>query len=153
MNAIHSQQTPASRPTGQPAPDAAAGTVEGIRPVEAWQRVRSGAAILLDVRTIEERAYVGRVPGSLHVPWATGTAMTRNPHFVRQVGALLPRDASIVVLCRSGRRSAAAAAALQKAGFAQAVNVEEGFEGNLDGNGHRGTADGWRFHGLPWVQD
>ena len=153
MNAIHSHPTPAPRPNGQSAPDALAGSAEGIPPAEAWLRVRSGAAILLDVRTIEERAYVGRVPGSLHVPWATGTAMTRNPHFVRQVGALLPRDASIVVLCRSGRRSAAAAAALQKAGFPDVVNILEGFEGNLDGNGHRGTGDGWRFHGLPWEQD
>ena len=33
------------------------------------------------------------------------------------------------------------------------VNVLEGFEGELDAAQQRGGQDGWRFHGLPWVQD
>jgi hypothetical protein len=31
--------------------------------------------------------------------------------------------------------------------------VREGFEGELDASQQRGKADGWRFHGLPWMQD
>jgi hypothetical protein len=31
--------------------------------------------------------------------------------------------------------------------------VLEGFEGELDADTRRGGLDGWRFHGLPWVQD
>lgn len=127
--------------------------VNSLSPHEAWARVTAGTATLVDVRTLEERAYVGRVPGSVHVAWATGTAMTRNPHFLRQVGALVPKDGVLVLLCRSGKRSAAAAEALLKAGFQQVFNIGEGFEGELDAQGHRGTADGWRFHGLPWEQD
>jgi hypothetical protein len=35
----------------------------------------------------------------------------------------------------------------------QVFNVQEGFEGDLDGQQQRGRNNGWRFHGLPWVQD
>lgn len=125
-----------------------------ITPQGAWDLVQTGQARLLDVRTVEERSYVGRVPDSLHVAWATGTAMTRNPHFARQVQQLVPdKETLLILLCRSGKRSAAAAEVLTKAGYTQVLNIGEGFEGNLDADGHRGTQDGWRFHGLPWQQD
>ncbi|WP_112313024.1 rhodanese-like domain-containing protein [Pseudogemmobacter bohemicus] len=125
-----------------------------VAPGTAWDLVSRGEAVMLDVRTVEERAYVGRVPASLHVAWATGTSMNRNPHFARQVAALVPDKATrLLLICRSGKRSALAAEALTKAGWAQAFSVAEGFEGALDAEGHRGCADGWRFHGLPWQQD
>lgn len=125
-----------------------------LTPQAAWDLVRTGRAILLDVRTVEERSYVGRVPGSLNVAWATGTAMNRNPHFVRQVQQQIPdKAATVVLLCRSGKRSASAAEALTKAGYSRVFNIGEGFEGNLNAEGRRGTADGWRFRGLPWEQD
>ncbi len=125
-----------------------------ITPQVAWELFSRGEAQLLDVRTIEERTYVGRVPGSKHVPWAHGTAMNRNPQFLRQVAQQLPDKAAVIVLlCRSGNRSALAAEALTKAGYTAAWNVAEGFEGRLDADGHRGGADGWRFHALPWEQD
>lgn len=38
-----------------------------------------------DVRTAEERKFVGLVPGSVHVTWATGTSLTRNPRFTRDL--------------------------------------------------------------------
>lgn len=124
-----------------------------LSPQAAWELVTSGRATLIDVRTIEERSFVGRVPGSKHVAWATGTAMTRNPHFVRQVSAIAGSDTTLVLLCRSGKRSASAAEALTKAGFARVFNIAEGFEGDLDKNGQRGRVDGWRFRDLPWEQD
>ena len=58
-----------------------AGYAGGLSPVDAWTLFATGHAVLVDVRTVEELAYVGRVPGSLHVPWATGTAQTRNPRW------------------------------------------------------------------------
>jgi rhodanese-related sulfurtransferase len=58
-----------------------------------------------------------------------------------------------LLLCRSGKRSVLAAEAAAKAGFTNVFNVLEGFEGDLDAHQQRGKADGWRFHGLPWVQD
>lgn len=127
--------------------------VEEITPVEAWERVSAGDAKLLDVRTLKERVYVGRVPETAHVAWATGTAMTRNPHFVRQVAAAFPKDTPLILLCRSGKRSRAAGEALIKAGFTRIANISEGFEGDMDGTGRRGSVGGWRLRGLPWEQD
>ena len=127
-----------------------------VTPRQAWQLVSQGLALLVDVRTAEERKFVGHVPGSAHVPWATGTALARNPRFVRELAALLakqPQPAIALLLCRSGKRSAAAGEAATKAGFDAVFNVLEGFEGDRDEAQHRGGQGGWRHHGLPWVQD
>ncbi|SFU29240.1 thiosulfate sulfurtransferase [Polaromonas sp. YR568] len=126
----------------------------GVPPQLAWQLFSSGEALLVDVRSGEERKFVGHVPGSLHVAWATGTALTRNPRFVRELEAKVGgKEAVVLLLCRSGKRSALAAEAAAKAGFTQVYNVLEGFEGEIDAQQHRGVADGWRFRGLPWEQD
>ena len=125
----------------------------GVLPTEAWQLFHSGAAVLVDVRTSEERKFVGHVPDALHVAWATGTSMTRNPRFVRELEAKAKKDQVILLLCRSGKRSAAAAEAASKAGFSQVFNVLEGFEGELNAQNQRGDTGGWRHWSLPWVQD
>lgn len=129
----------------------------GLSPRSAWDLVQSGEAVLVDVRSSEERAFVGRVPAGLHVAWATGTALTRNPRFVRELEAKLAphggKDAVALLLCRSGKRSAQAAEAAAKAGFSHVFNIFEGFEGEIDAHQQRGHGDGWRFHGLPWEQD
>ena len=126
----------------------------GIAPRQAWALVSSGAAALLDVRSAEERKFVGQVPDSQHVAWATGTSLTRNPRFAREVEAKIKdKSAVLLLLCRSGKRSAAAAEVLAKAGYTNVFNVLEGFEGEIDQQQQRGKADGWRYHGLPWVQD
>jgi rhodanese-related sulfurtransferase len=125
----------------------------GVPPKLAWDLFASGEASLIDVRTVEERKFVGHVPGSLHVAWASGTSLTRNPRFARELEAKVSKDATILLLCRSGKRSHLAAEAAAKAGFTRVFNILEGFEGELDANQHRGSQDGWRLHGLPWVQD
>lgn len=125
----------------------------GIAPPAAWALVQAGEAVLVDVRTAEERHFVGHVPGSVHVPWALGTALTRNPRFVRELETRVGRHKLALLLCRSGKRSAAAVEAARKAGFTQVINVLEGFEGDADPQGQRGHFNGWRFHGLPWSQD
>lgn len=129
----------------------------GVPPSVAWALVQAGQAVLVDVRSAEERKFVGHVPESLHVPWATGTALTRNPRFVRELEARLAKeggkDAVVLLLCRSGKRSVLAAQAAAAAGFAHVFNVLEGFEGEIDALQQRGKDDGWRFHGLPWIQD
>ncbi|MDD2990933.1 MAG: rhodanese-like domain-containing protein [Zoogloea sp.] len=125
----------------------------GVSPADAWTLVSDGRAVLVDVRTAEERKFVGQVPAGLHVAWATGTSMNRNPRFVKELEAKLRKDDLVVFLCRSGKRSALAAEAAAKAGFTQAFNILEGFEGEIDAEQRRGGLGGWRFHGLPWVQD
>ena len=125
----------------------------GVTPQQAWALQQAGEAVIVDVRTAEERKFVGHVPGTLDVAWATGTSFTRNPRFVRELEAKTGKSAAIVLLCRSGNRSAQAAEAAAKAGFTHVFNVTEGFEGDLDEAGRRGLRNGWRFHGLPWMQD
>ena len=129
----------------------------GVPPALAWQLVQANRALLVDVRSTEERKFVGHVPGSLHVAWATGTSLVRNPRFVRELEAKLAKDggkdAVVLLLCRSGKRSVLAAEAAAAAGFTHVFNVLEGFEGEIDAHLHRGGSDGWRFQGLPWVQD
>lgn len=124
-----------------------------VPPALAWALFDQGVATLVDVRSGEERKFVGHVPGSVHVAWATGTALTRNPRFARELEVKVKKEAVILLLCRSGKRSALAAEVATKAGFTRVFNVLEGFEGEIDHHQHRGVSDGWRFRGLPWVQD
>jgi rhodanese-related sulfurtransferase len=125
----------------------------GLTPAEAWALVSRGEAVLVDVRTAEERKYVGRVPGTAHVAWQTGPALIKNPRFLRELEKVAPKHAVVLLLCRSGKRSAAAAEAATVAGFANVFNVLEGFEGDLDALQQRGESGGWRRWGLPWQQD
>ena len=127
----------------------------GIPPQDAWALVQADAAVLVDVRSNEERHFVGRVPAGEHVAWATGTSLNRNPRFVKELEIKLKgnKDQVIVLLCRSGKRSALAAEAAANAGFTQAYNILEGFEGELNDQQQRGAVGGWRFAELPWVQD
>ncbi|MCA1323808.1 rhodanese-like domain-containing protein [Herbaspirillum sp. alder98] len=125
-----------------------------VNPQTAWELFSTGQVLLVDVRTAEERKFVGQVPDTLHVAWATGTAMSRNPRFVRELESRIGgKQVPALLLCRSGKRSAAAAEAATKAGLTCIFNISEGFEGEIDAHGQRGHGDGWRFHGLPWVQD
>ena len=61
-------------------------------------------------------------------------------------------DQHVLLLCRSGVRSQAAARYLTQHGFTAAYNVSSGFEGPHDAVKHRGTVAGWKATGLPWVQ-
>jgi rhodanese-related sulfurtransferase len=124
-----------------------------VTPDEAWKLFVNGQAHLVDVRATEERKFVGHVPNTFHVPWQTGPALIKNPRFLRELENKLSKDSVILLLCRSGKRSAAAAEAATAAGFKYVFNVKEGFEGDLDENQQRGASGGWRQRGLPWVQD
>ena len=70
-------------------------------------------------------------------------------HSVAQALDGVADDAPLLVLCRSGARSAAAGAALLAAGRTDVHNVVAGFEGDLDPAGHR--HGGWK-DSLPWRQ-
>ena len=124
-----------------------------VGPEEAWELFVAGAAEMVDVRMVEERKFVGYVPEAVHIAWATGTGMVRNPRFARELEGKVRKDAVVLFLCRSAKRSASAAEVATRAGWANAFNVLEGFEGDLDDRHHRGTVAGWRLRGLPWVQD
>lgn len=126
----------------------------------AWARLAEDPdAVLIDVRTRAEWSFVG-LPDleplgkqACLVEWQRFPDMSQNPRFVEEVEAAgVAREGSVYLLCRSGARSANAAAALTQAGFANCFNVADGFEGGHDGEGHRGTVAGWKAAGLPWRQ-
>lgn len=124
-----------------------------ISPHDAWRIFSLRQAKLVDVRTSEELKFVGHVEGSLNVPWQLGPNMIENPHFIQELEQRAYRQEVIFLLCRSGRRSVAAAEAATLAGFKYVFNIYEGFEGDLDQQQQRGLRNGWRYRGLPWVQD
>ncbi|MCE1160068.1 MAG: rhodanese-like domain-containing protein [Burkholderiales bacterium] len=124
-----------------------------VTPKQAWQLFNSGEATLVDIRSNEELHFVGRVPGSAHIAWATGTSLTRNPRFAREIANKFDKNDVLLLLCRSGKRSALAAEVLTNAGFSNVFNVLEGFEGEINEHKQRGFTGGWQFHQLPWEQD
>jgi rhodanese-related sulfurtransferase len=77
--------------------------VDATRAAELLER---GEVVVLDVReNLEWKA--GRIPGALHIPLAQ----------VPFRGRELPRDTTIVTVCRSGHRSGLAARWLRRAGY------------------------------------
>lgn len=131
-----------------------------LRPAEAWALLeKEPGAVLVDVRTLPEWNFVGlpRLDGlgkePICISWQVFPEMARNENFVAEVAARgVGKEQPVLLLCRSGARSRAAAIALTQAGFGPCYNVAEGFEGDKDGQHHRGTVGGWKAAGLPWAQ-
>jgi rhodanese-related sulfurtransferase len=128
--------------------------IENLDPKQSWDLLQNNsAAVLIDVRTSIEHHFVGHPPNAIPVAWKEFPGMQLNPSFLEQVKQhVADKSAPILLLCRSGVRSVEAAKALEAAGYQHLVNIVQGFEGALDTDKHRGNIDGWRFHGLPWVQ-
>jgi glyoxylase-like metal-dependent hydrolase (beta-lactamase superfamily II) len=117
----------------------------------AWQWVSGGEAVLVDVRTDAEREWVGFVPGALPVAWKQWPGMAMNDAFDEQIQQAAGNKA-LVLLCRSGVRSIAAAKRATELGL-KAYSILEGFEGDPDNHAQRGRRGGWRYRGLPWRQN
>ncbi len=142
-----------------------AGAYRGdVTPEQAWSVLAdNGRAGLVDVRTAAEIQFVGLPDLSsvgrsvICIEWQAFPAMTIDPEFAGKVDSQLHEtdigaDDPVFFLCRSGGRSAAAAAAVTATGYARCFNVAGGFEGDADDNRHRGNINGWKVAGLPWVQ-
>lgn len=133
--------------SARPAP----GYAGDVTPALACQWWRSGEAVLVDIRTDAEREWVGFVPGAVPLAWKQWPGMVMNAAFDEGLRAAVPHGKKVLLLCRSGVRSIAAAKRATELGL-EAYNVLEGFEGDPDGHGQRGHQGGWRWHGLPWRQ-
>jgi len=131
-----------------------------VTPEDAWKILEEeDSAVLVDCRTDAEWSYVGKTDLSsigkdqLDIAWKIFPAMEVNPTFTDQIAAACPdKDAKLLIMCRSGVRSIAAAIAATEAGYTNAYNILEGFEGDKDADGHRGNVGGWKHRGLPWKQ-
>ena len=77
----------------------------------------ASAPVLLDIREPNE-TNLGRLPGAVVIP--RGTMETK-------VEAVIPRDATVVIYCASGNRSALAADTLQQMGYANVASLAGGW--------------------------
>ncbi|MDQ0278024.1 rhodanese-related sulfurtransferase [Arthrobacter silviterrae] len=123
-----------------------------LAPAQAWDKLGEGA-VLVDVRTDGEWTHIG-VPDvsslgaePVFIQWNLASGAP-NPAFLSELQAAVPAETPLVILCRSGARSVAAAEAATAAGYT-AFNVLEGFEGVPDSYGDR-IVNGWKNRHLPW---
>jgi rhodanese-related sulfurtransferase len=134
---------------------------------DMWQKDQQKIKII-DCRTPEEYAFVGHAPMAANVPSKFMTyawdekkkeyAMKVNPTFVKEVQKRFAKDDTILVMCRSGQRSAPSVDLLAKAGFTKVYNITDGFEGDKvkdpQGPDHgKRMKNGWRVSNLPWTYD
>ena len=124
-----------------------------LTPKEAWA-VRQALAdsVIVDVRSAAEWQFVGVVPDALRIELRSFPGMVPNPAFTSLLQQQVDKRKTVLFLCRSGARSDEAARLAAEAGYANVYNITEGFEGERDGEQHRGTVNGWKAHGLPWIQ-
>ena len=141
-------------------------TIIDVNPTDTWTGLAEKPdSILVDVRTNAEWSFVG-IPDlssvnkqAILIEWSQYPTMTKNKDFASNLMDKLNGSApsDVYFLCRSGVRSLAAAALMIETFAAQGwsvncINVTEGFEGDLDTDGHRGNLNGWRARGLAWRQ-
>ena len=137
---------------------------------EAYERWRSAPekVMLLDVRTPEEFMFVGHAPMAWKIPvvavsyeWDAAKKQfpTRPlPDFVARVQQVAKPDDTLMVMCRSGGRSAIAVNMLAAAGFKNVYNIIDGMEGDAVNDpdsvflGQR-LKNGWKNSGCPWTYD
>ncbi len=147
----HSGLVPHEAGAALDAPRPATGYAGDVSPALAHAWWQAGSAVLVDIRSDAERAWVGFIPDVPGIEWKVWPGMALNPQFDAQLQAAAPAGSKLLLLCRSGIRSIAAAQRAQALGF-EAYNILEGFEGDPDGAAHRGLVGGWRHRGLPWKQ-
>jgi len=121
---------------------------------------------ILDVRTREEYLFVGHPGMAWKIPvavqayeWDAATGrfpMIPLPDFVSRVSQAAKPDDTIMIMCRSGGRSAIAVNLLAAAGFKQVHQIVDGMEGDVVqdpdsvflGQRHK---NGWKNSGCPWT--
>jgi len=123
---------------------------------------------IIDVRTPEEYVFVGHAEMARNIPllfvkheWNTNTKqfiVEANPDFVWEAKRHFKSTDMILVMCRSGLRSAMAVNTLAKAGFVNVYNIIDGMEGDMvddPTSKHHGKRmkNGWKNSGSPWTYD
>ena len=126
-----------------------------VTPKEAYALMQGDPEyIYLDVRSVPEFEG-GHAPSALNIPllhFAPETGMTPNQDFVAVVEANLPKDAKLVIGCKSGGRSAKACEIMSQIGYSNVANIRGGFVGAVDNLG-RMTEPGWSAVNLPACTD
>ena len=142
--------------------------------VNAEEAARMGEdqkALLIDVRSRAEVAFLGLPTAvDIHIPYMVMPMMASfnpergsydlemNPDFLSSFKEYaaergISQDAPIILMCRSGSRSARAADLLADIGYTQVYSLVDGYEGDKAKDGpHKGqrVVNGWRNSGLEW---
>lgn len=137
--------------------------LQQIAPKQAWEMVQhEPSVVFVDVRSSMEFLFIGHPTGAVNIPWIDEPEWEINPHFVRDIrklilGGVICGDEShqcapVILICRSGKRSAEAGQLLIEKDFNRVYNINTGFEGERDESHHRSSLGGWRYDGLPWEQ-
>lgn len=142
-----------------------------VTAAEAVDLLKDPDVLLVDIRSRAEVAFLGLPErADKHIPYMVmpmlasfdvekGTYQLEiNPDFPSQVEAFIQargatRDTPVILMCRSGTRSAKAADLLTDMGFTQVYSMIDGFEGDTSKDGlHKGQrrVNGWRNAGLEW---
>jgi rhodanese-related sulfurtransferase len=134
---------------------------------EKWKATPDKVTVL-DVRTPEEFLFIGHAEMAWNVPFAAQSyqwdagkkrfPMTPLPDFVARVQKVAEPDDTLLVMCRSGGRSAMAVNRLAEAGFKNVYNIVDGMEGDSvkdpDSLFHgQRLVNGWKNSGLPWTYE
>ncbi len=117
---------------------------------------------IIDVRTPEEYLFVGHPTMAWKIPFAAQSyewdaekkqyPMKPLPDFVARVQTIAKPGDTLLLMCRSGDRSAMAVNALAKAGFTQAYTITDGMEGDGNADSDSTVHGGWKNSGCPWTK-
>jgi rhodanese-related sulfurtransferase len=117
---------------------------------------------IIDVRTPEEFLFIGHPDMAWKIPVAAQSYMWDAEKkqfplqplfdFAARVQSVAKPDDTIMVMCRSGGRSAIAANMLAKAGFTKVYNIVDGMEGDGNGDSESVPQGGWKYTGCPWTK-
>lgn len=139
---------------------------------EAYElRTSDPNSLLIDIRSLAEITFLGMPTiADAHIEYRrmdqnsvydakkASFTLSPNPHFLMEIEGLLAqrglaKDTPVILMCRSGSRSARAADELTARGFTQVYSVTDGYEGDKMRNGAlagQRIINGWKNAGLPW---
>lgn len=125
---------------------------------------------IIDCRTPEEYVFVGHAAMAYNIPsqfmryklkeekGKQEPVMEENPDFVSLVKEKFQPDDTILIMCRSGGRSAKSVNKLADAGFKTVYNITDGFEGDMVKESEsyfkgKRMLNGWKNSGNPWAYE
>ncbi len=125
--------------------------MKDVNALEAFEIMKNDPDVIyLDVRSVPEFEQ-GHPEKAKNIPLldlVPGMGMVPNQDFTKIVEANIPKDATILVGCKTGGRSARAIEIMAQMGYQSLANVRTGFVGSMDMAG-RITEPGWSMLNLP----
>ncbi|PWT90816.1 MAG: rhodanese-like domain-containing protein [Acidobacteria bacterium] len=125
-----------------------------VKPQDAYAMMQKDPDVVyLDVRSIPEFEQ-GHPERAINIPllhFTPGMGMRPNEDFISVVESNIPKEAKVLVGCRSGPRSAQACEIMSQLGYSDVANVRGGYAGVVDHFG-RMVEPGWNPLKLPECQ-